>query len=745
VIPFPAPFSARDSIAARFLSQRLLAQRFLAHRILAPAPAWFRSARHSKSCLVPRGDEAPPHHPSPGGASPQAGTAAPRVSDASPLSSATRAAVSAALSSAHRAKARVSATLMLAVALAAQASAQSIEERAQAAAQASRAKTSDSDALQKNYVSPGLSGQPMSTIDGSRSFVPDIACQKTATLLEMLVQPGSSGDITTLRISRDSNLDGAIDQTFNAGVPVSGICANGILSCEPGTWSGCRSFRWGAESGAISLAQVEMPELAGCYCINMSCGSNLVWGNMASVLKDLGGGVIGALTTADSRVGIAQAMIDGPVIRYVGAQAAACTADPAVTAAAYRANPSAIRGDAFAASEASSLFQSLAASPAGAGMAQERRACSVTREITIKEVTVDDVITRSAGGYSTIIDAAGNAEFLLGSPVRHSLQASGCRLFDFRMTLSVKDPARLKAASLLALAADDWAQVRIDGNLVFSGPGAWTGLGAPPGKCERDGTTAYAPGVDLMPYLGQGDHEIWLRVAVAGGGNAYAQIHAEVDTSCASSERIVDLCSGHAADGKCRLESERVDGVETVRGGVTTGLEPLALSRLFGTGACTLSLTRDFFEKKRGYLCTASSTGLPSPDLSRGAYIIDHSTETLLADRVHAADGGITASTRAFALPDRDSVAACEPVCKTRARAANTGAAPGGIVAARQNDPSGWDTFYHACDAQNRCPAGAGEEIVTACDCLDAFPEAVVMMQTVRLGGADLVCTGAAR
>ena len=41
--------------------------------------------------------------------------------------------------------------------------------------------------------------------------------------------------------------------------------------------------------------------------------------------------------------------------------------------------------------------------------------------------------------------------------------------------------------------------------------------------------------------------------------------------------------------------------------------------------------------------------------------------------------------------------------------------------------------------------AGPGEEIVSACGCLDDFPEAVVMMQTVRLGGADLVCTGEVR
>ena len=46
-------------------------------------------------------------------------------------------------------------------------SAQTVEDRARAAAEASRAKTSDSDAIQQNYLTPGLAGQPISTVDNS--------------------------------------------------------------------------------------------------------------------------------------------------------------------------------------------------------------------------------------------------------------------------------------------------------------------------------------------------------------------------------------------------------------------------------------------------------------------------------------------------------------------------------------------------------------------------------------------------
>ena len=186
---------------------------------------------------------------------------------------------------------------------------------------------------------------------------------------------------------------------------------------------------------------------------------------------------------------------------------------------------------------------------------------------------------------------------------------------------------------------------------------------------------------------------------------------------------------------------------------MATGLTPLAQTRLFESGTCSLSLTRPWFERQRKYRCTIDTGSLPEPDLSRGAYIIDHSTETLLADRVTNKDGSTSTSSRSFALPDRGSVPACEAICKTRAPKANSEAAIDGVVGAKQNAPVGYDTFYHACTTSSagsstgmgQCPLGAGEELVSDCGCLDDFPEAVVMMQTVRLGGADMICTSEAR
>lgn len=617
--------------------------------------------------------------------------------------------------------------------------AQTMNERARSAAEASRSKAGDSDALRTNYLTSALAGEAISTVDDSRTFAPNIACQKTATLLEVMVQPGATGDLSRVTVARDTDLDGTVDTTAVLPVPISGICANGVVSCTLGTWDQCRFLRWNVDGAqALSLAPAPVTALAGCYCINASCGSNLAWGNMPSLLRDLGGGMIGALTSADPRHGIVEAVVDGPTIRYVGAQSTACSTSPGLPQTGYRASPAAMASDAYAASRSSSIFQALEGSAIGTGTTQQYRHCRIERQVSISGAAPASVIARTGGGYATQQTDTG-FDFLMGSPANDSLSGGRCSIFDFRMTLHVADAARISEARLAHYFADDWAQVRVDDELVTSGPSNWTGTGLPPGNCETRATFHRYPGLDLRPFLTNGDHEIWLRVAVADGGEAFAQVHVEVDASCRTSEQLVDGCSTVAADAQCRLDTETVDGVQTWLNGVATGLRPLAQTRLAGGSSCPTSLTRDFFQKDRTYRC--ASTSLPSPDTSRGAYIIDRSTETMLADRILQANGTLTTSQRLFTLPDRGSVPACEPICKTRTARANTAVAADGVVGSRLNDPTGYDTFYHACTSDNRCPAEVGEEIVSPCGCLDDFPEAAVMMQTIRLAGADLVCT----
>lgn len=644
----------------------------------------------------------------------------------------------------HLLIAALNSTLLLSAAALAQGTEPSVQDRARSAATASRARTSSSDALQSNYVTPGLSGQTITTVDGKTGFTASLSCQKTSTLLELLVQPGRSGDLTQVRISHDRDFDGAFDSQTLLPVPVSGVCANGVIACNPGTWEGCRYYGWAVDGARnINLAQTQMPNLSGCYCLNNSCGTNLAWGNMSEVLKDLGGGVVGALTTADPRIGVAQAQVEGTMIRYTGAQTTSCTAQPEVSATRYRSNPTDIQGDAYSASQASSVFQALAGSAAGSGKAEQIRSCSIEREVAVKEWSFDDIV--AVRGSVTKVTSCGT------DCRRYEIRGSGsCGSVPpvYSATFEPLAPGRIKSARIVEMGADDWVQARVNGQIVgYAGKRPWLGEALPSGDCRISDDPWYnRTAIDISSQVTSGATVVDARVRGGGGGNwGYVTLEVQVDTDCETSERLVDLCSGYGADPQCHLKSETVDDVVTFINGVGTGLSPLPQTRTMGTGTCAVQLTRDFFLKERRYACIIDTGSQASPDLSRAAYIIDRSTETILKDRIMAADGSTQETSRPFSMPTQHAVAACEPICKTRKARTNSDAALDGVVGNLQTSTQGWDSYYHVCSADNVCPAGEGEEIVSACGCLDDFPDAVTMMQTVRLAGADLVCTAGAQ
>ena len=442
------------------------------------------------------------------------------------------------------------------------AAAQTVEDRARAAAEASRARSSDSEAILENYINPGLGGQPVATVDKSKSFTPNLACQKTANFLEILIQPGAGGNISTVRIARDKDIDGQFDSVSTLPVPVSGICANGVISCRPGSWSDCRSFEWDVDSsGDLKLTEAPMPALAGCYCVNDSCGANLVMGNLPSVLKDLGGGAVGALSSHDPRIGVADARVNGPVIQYAGAQSTACSPDPALPQSAYRANPTAIHGDAFAASRSNSLFQSLAGSPAGAGRAEQVRACTIEREVSFQPLTYDDIVSASGSIYS-VRDCG---EDCRRYRVIGDGDCSGSPPI-FTAHFEVSDAAKLVSARIVEMGADDWVQGRVNGRIVGSaGPRPWLTTGLPSGDCRTDGGAArnYTP-YDFSADLRAGPATVSARVRGGGGGAplttewGLVDVEIRVSPGCEPSERLVDLCAGTGGDPKCRLDSENV-------------------------------------------------------------------------------------------------------------------------------------------------------------------------------------------
>jgi hypothetical protein len=600
----------------------------------------------------------------------------------------------------------------------------------------------DEKALQQNMGVPLQSTTPMKTLNGTQSFAGSVSCQSSSALLEVFFGVGAAGDLSPVVVKQDSDFDGSLDRTYTLPVHVSGICTNGIISCDVGTWNNCKQYAWMSNAtGDLTLSPATLPDMTSCYCINNSCGSNLALANTALALGDLGGGMINALSKADARYAVSQSNVSGTQITFAGQKATSC-AGGAAPQTHYATNPSTMAADAWSNVATNTVYQAATTSAFGTGTSLTTHNCSVTRNLVVDEKALPDIVSVSGGLSATAVSAT-SIEFDLGSPTRHSLRSSNCRIFEFTATVTNLIPARLTGAQLLMIRADDWAQVIIDGVVVGSGPYSWTGTGFPPGNCEQNGQFTQYPNLDILSYLSApGTHTIRLRVATKDKGDGYAKFRLTVNPACELKETVSDSCGTFSASPACKLYAEVVDGVDTFISGIGTGLKPIPSMHIISGGSCSYNETRPWWLKNKTYRCENTGTGSPSINLDRIAYIYDHSTISTYADQRKDASGNVITSSGALDPKFPVAVSDCEMVCKTSKASANNQVAVTGVTGDKQTAPaSGLEYNFHSCSSDSVCPLGPGETVITPCGCLDNFPEAAAMMQAVRMAGQDTICT----
>lgn len=188
----------------------------------------------------------------------------------------------------------------------------------QDAGQSALSRFGSKNAVNSNISLPMTnSSNLMQTVNGATSFPATLSAPSSAKFLEVFIQPSGTGDLQQVIVSQDLNTDGTIDNVHSVPSLVSGVCANGFISCNAGTWSNCKYYTWAADTaGRVTEAPASITDLGGCYCINSSCGSNLVWVNSAIVLKDLGGGIVNAVHTSNTSFTITNVNTDITTITY---------------------------------------------------------------------------------------------------------------------------------------------------------------------------------------------------------------------------------------------------------------------------------------------------------------------------------------------------------------------------------------------------------------------------------------------
>jgi len=106
----------------------------------------------------------------------------------------------------------------------------------------------------------------MSTVNGTTSFPATLSAPSSTKFLEVLIQPSGTGDLQQVIVSQDLNTDGVIDNVHTVPALVSGVCANGFISCDAGSWANCAYYTWAADAaGRVTEVSAYITDLGGCY------------------------------------------------------------------------------------------------------------------------------------------------------------------------------------------------------------------------------------------------------------------------------------------------------------------------------------------------------------------------------------------------------------------------------------------------------------------------------------------------
>src|SRR5208337_4523224 len=98
----------------------------------------------------------------------------------------------------------------------------------------------------------------------------------------------------------------------------------------------------------------------------------------------------------------------------------------------------------------------------------------------------------------------------------------------------------------------------------------------------------------------------------------------------------------------------------------------------------------------------------------------------------------IQTSNNPLPMMNLDSYGNCEQACEVEAPTTDTQAGINTNVTQSQVNPQTYNFYYRTCTAGS-CPTNAGETILQNCQCIDEFANAASIMQTLRMGGQDLV------
>ncbi|WP_339145174.1 hypothetical protein [Pseudoalteromonas galatheae] len=423
----------------------------------------------------------------------------------------------------------------------------------------------DPQSVSKNLTHPLMSDEKLSTSSGTQ-FGANIGCKSSNTFLKVLATPSATGD-ARINIEIDGDMDGQLD-TLVSKQGVSGICSNGIIQCNSGTWEQCKHFEWNVQ-GSMTLNAVEIPAahkgeiLKSCYCINNSCGSGLLIKNFDTVLKDIGSGVANAFQKVNPYYTISDVQSNGPYMTFYGQEPASCKDQFNGALTTYKNDSNGLTSAAFSASKTNEIYSNLSDSMAAQSGGLVNQQCKVTRELTISEAKITDIIEYVSGDASISYCGADCIELTIGK-YGNNYWSGNCESFRTKSVFNVKQPQLIRKAVLVKAVYDDWIYVSNNAQEVFAGPYEWNGETLPTNRnCELNTSWDQSLNIDFTnTFKQEGQVEFNTNTLVSGNGEGYTKARIYVDLK---EEKHFSVKIGAPGDKYLTYEFDLINGTHVIK------------------------------------------------------------------------------------------------------------------------------------------------------------------------------------
>lgn len=618
------------------------------------------------------------------------------------------------------------------------------------------------EAVNTNLMEPLTTDKKMQTFDGKQQFSAKIQPKAGKELLKLTLQPLPSGDVKILSIAQDMKLSGKLDSYSPPNWIISGVCANGFICCDPGSWNSCQAFAWTTDNNKrLAIEKVPLSSLGGCYCINSSCGTGLAWSNLNDVLSHLGGGAVGAIVQKNPLYSLGAPKITDTTVTYyaqnnedssVNLTELPNMAEPQ-RVLGYAANPQKMEDDKASQAKNDTIWKLIKESQANEA-SQSFVDCRIDRMIEAYSPNAENILKKVSG--PAILEKVNNNLFKLDIKYLNQYYLLNKLSLKDETILEILISGRIKNIKLgyLYLSAA-YLDLFINDSFSFSDKHL---------SIEGSRWSEKSPMIELTGFQKEEKYlkfrynfganpakrengELYDWLCVANYPTIHAQIFIEVDVSDElKPERIINGCTAYENDKSYLLVDESIDRVNTFKNYVKTGLRPVKQTRTINGPHTAFQVTRDWFLKERRYLHKDKAPQKYEFDFERTNYIQKHSTERQYHDQ-YKHNGQVINSQGDLFSTDAKPYAACTLSCKTKkARPQNDVSGDAGsfnVTGEKQRDPVTYDFFYRPCK-NGVCPLEPGEILVKECQCLEEFGEAAAMMQVLRMAGNDLICSSGA-